>query len=186
MRTLNVESFGALLRVLALEMERAAEAALLDGARDVAEDAARRLGTYQGAVGSFPAWQQLAQSTQNERVELGYSANDPLLRSGELKAAITMEARAREAVVGVPSMTVGDGTKANPTRNIGDIAVDMEFGTSSTGRGGPGIPERPFLGPAGFVKAPGIAEGIVHAAGDAFCGKRYTKWTAGHVGDIPF
>lgn len=181
MRTLNIQSFGALLRALAPVAEMAAQSALVDHARDIQEDARRRIGTYQGATGPFAAWQELADATKEERIELGYTANDPLLRTGELRAAITLEYRKNEAVVGVPDMQVGAGTKADPVRNIGDIAVDQEFGTSR------GIPPRPFLGPAAFMHAHAMANGIAHALADAVGGKPYKKWTGGgNLSDIPF
>ena len=94
----------------------------------VQSDAVMRLGSYHGAVGPFPRWQQLAPATQEERARLGYAPNDPLYRDGTLARSIEF-------------------TIQGSTGHIGsdlDIAVYQEVGT---GR----IPPRPFLGPALYV-----------------------------------
>lgn len=102
---------------------------LNDAAALVRDRAIAKLGTFQPAVGPFPAWRQpLAQWTQDERVELGFSPNDPLLRDGShIRDTISYEVDHVRGVAVIGSPT--------------DEALDNELGTSR-------IPPRPFLGPA--------------------------------------
>lgn len=93
----------------------------------IEKEAKSEIGTYQPSAGPFPAWEQLAMSTKQDRVRKGFTANDPLLRSGELRDSISHEVASHEAVIGSTS----------------DVAVFQEMGTDK-------IPPRPFLGPAGF------------------------------------
>jgi HK97 gp10 family phage protein len=104
-----------------LELERGLEAV----AAMIEKTAKDEIGEYQEAVGPFPAWEELADSTKADRVSKGYTENDPLLRSGALRDSISHQTKGLEAVIGSDS----------------DIAVYQELGTSK-------IPPRPFLGPA--------------------------------------
>lgn len=99
--------------------------ALDESAALIEKDAKAEIGTYQEAVGPFPAWAPLAPSTVADRVRQGYAPDEPLLREGDLRDSITHETRGLDAVVGSNS----------------DIAVYQELGTEH-------IPPRPFLGPA--------------------------------------
>lgn len=90
--------------------------------RDKAKD---EIGTYQPAIGPFPAWSPLAESTIADRAAEGYSPDEPLLRTGEMRDSIDKDVSGMEATIGSTS----------------DIAVYQELGTDK-------IPPRPFLGPA--------------------------------------
>ena len=150
--------FATFLVARSAEAQLAANKALGKAAALIRDDAAGRLGTYQPAVGPFFGWVELAQSTKDERVEQGYTENDPLLRSGDLKANITSSVQGSEAVAGVVHGAAGgDG------RDLGAIAVDMELGTRY-------VPARPFLGPAGFVKGEAAAQIIGKAVSDSLAG----------------
>lgn len=109
----------------------AEEFALHEGLKVVAskveKTAKKEIGTYQGAVGSFPAWAQLAESTEREKVRLGYNTNEPLLRTGDLRDSIEHEVKGLEAVIGSKSQ----------------IMVYHEFGTVK-------MPARPVIGPAAY------------------------------------
>lgn len=132
-----LKSLGELSAVLeknAVKAVVAADVAMGPAARIVQKDAQRRIGEYQGAEGGFPAWDELAESTKEDRVRKGYTKNDPLLRSGDLRESITTEHSRLEAVI---------GSKL-------DIAAYQEFGTNK-------IPPRPFLGPAAIKTAPKVA-----------------------------
>lgn len=94
----------------------------------VRDDAQARIGTYQAETGPFNAWQPLASSTIADRINKGFTPNDPLLRSGELRDSITSQVHGDKAIVGSSS----------------DIALYQELGTAT-------IPPRPFLGPAAFA-----------------------------------
>ena len=91
----------------------------------VEKTAKDELGAYQKAVGPFPEWEDLAQSTQEERERLGYPADEPLLRTGDLRDSISHEVHNLDATIGSTS----------------EIAEYHEFGTSR-------MPPRPFIGPA--------------------------------------
>ena len=83
------------------------------------------IGHYQDAIGPFPEWAELAESTKEDRLTKGYSENDPLLRSGGLYNSIECEANGGEAIAGSTS----------------DIMPLHEFGTEK-------MPPRPVVGPA--------------------------------------
>ena len=152
--------FGAFLAAQAVEVEHAAHSALEHGAAIIRDEARMRIGTYQGTTGPFAEWANLTEYTQTRRVELGYAPDDPLLRSGELRDAITSERTGNQAVAGVREDAAGgDG------RDIGKIAIWMEQGTDR-------IPARAFLGPAGFVKAKDVAELIGHAVTASLAGEK--------------
>ena len=106
---IHVEARKALERV-AVKVENTAKA---------------EFGEYQDAIGPFPEWTELADSTQAERGRLGFPENEPLLRTGELRDSISHEVHELTATIGSTS----------------DIMVYQEFGTER-------IPPRPVLGPA--------------------------------------
>jgi hypothetical protein len=154
-------SFGELAEFLR-SRSGAATAEVHKGVRQAGEviwmEARREIGTYQSSSGPFPAWPDLAETTLNGftdehghhhpgKIELGYAPPDnPLLRTGELRDAIELATDFNGAVIGVPDREVGAGTPEDPLRNIGDVAVDQEFGTRK-------MPARSFLGRAAHKKA---------------------------------
>lgn len=81
-----------------------------------------------------PEWPPLAEWTQDQRAALGFTPNDPLLRSGELQRAVESEVELN-AVGGEAVTGVKDGEQ-------GDIAVWMELGTPAAPHP---APPRPFL-----------------------------------------
>ncbi len=91
----------------------------------VEQTAKNQIGAYQKAIGPYPEWEELADVTRADRLRKGYTEDDPLLRSGELRDSIRHTVRGLEAEIGSDS----------------DIAVYQELGTED-------IPPRPFLGPA--------------------------------------
>jgi phage gpG-like protein len=100
------------------ESMRTANRAILEAACQAVEAEAKRvIGTY--AYG----WEQLAPATQAERVRLGFPANEPLLRTGELRESI------QHTIIDDHHAEVGSDS---------DIAVYQELGTAR-------IPPRSFL-----------------------------------------
>ena len=98
----------------------------LEGAAKIVEEEAKRvIGTYDYG------WPQLAESTQTQREKLGYSANEPILREGDVRASIghTVDILEHASYVGSDS----------------PIAVYQELGTKHT-------PPRSFLGGAARAK----------------------------------
>lgn len=124
----------------------------LDVAGALVRDKARAMiGEYQPAVGELPEWEPLKPGTQAERVRLGFTADDPLLRTGALREAI----EARPVENGVRVGVFGDN-------DLAPIAFAQELGTST-------IPPRSFVRGAGFFMEEAAAEAIglrVHAALD--------------------
>lgn len=105
--------------------------------KEIEETAKEEIGVYQPAVGPFEAWSPLAESTKADRLRLGYTEDDPLLRSGELKSSIESEVVGLAAIVGTKS----------------EIGLWQEVGTDR-------IPPRPFIGPAYVRKIDSLMESI--------------------------
>jgi len=124
-------SFGSFARhlvVLAAEGEAVSHHITKEGAKIIQKDAQKRLGEYQDYAGPFNAWAPLADSTKADRVAKGFPEDEPLLRTGDLRDSIVVDAHGNEAVVASDS----------------EVALYQEVGTDR------GIPPRPFLGPAAF------------------------------------
>jgi len=148
-------SIGAFVAHLAA-MEAAAILEAHKGLKECAvaveRTAKTEIGTYQGEVGSFAAWAPLTDATQSERVRLGYTADDPLLRTGELRDSISHEISGLEACIGSNS----------------DVMVFQELGTEK-------IPPRAVMGPAGIhnvhkimkVLGAAVAKGLLYGSGDS-------------------
>jgi hypothetical protein len=96
----SLEGFAKHLIEMAAHVEEAKHDALEKAARVVEREAKHEIGHYQDAVGPFQAWPELADTTKDDRVRLGYSENDPGLRSGEMGAGIGHTVEGDEAVVG--------------------------------------------------------------------------------------
>ena len=105
--------------------------------KEIEETAKEEMGVYQPAVGPFEAWAPLAASTKADRVRLGYSEDEPLLRSGELRDSIESEVVGLAAIVGTKS----------------EIGLWQEMGTDR-------IPPRPFIGPAYVRKIDPLMDAI--------------------------
>ena len=60
------------------------------------------IGHYQGAVNGLPAWAELAERTQEERVKAGFTPDDPLRRSGGLADSFGYTIQGHESSVGSP------------------------------------------------------------------------------------
>ena len=109
-------------------------------AQAIENTAKAELGTYQPETGPFQDWAELTDATKEDRMQQGYTENDPLLRSGELRDSIQHETGSLEAVIGSTS----------------PVMAYQEFGTGT-------IPPRPVLGPAAF-RNKGKIQGILGAA----------------------
>jgi hypothetical protein len=125
MKALSLLGMAEKLIAAEVAIHVGARAALERVSAKVEKTAREEIGTYQDAIGPFPAWAELADSTKEDRVNQGYSENDPLLRSGELQNSMGHEVHDLVGTIGSTS----------------DIMVYQEFGTAN-------IPPRPVLGPA--------------------------------------
>jgi HK97 gp10 family phage protein len=103
--------------------------ALNEAAKLIKVDARKQIGEYQPAVGEYPEWAELAESTEDEKARVGAPPDAPLLRFGDLKKSF------RSTIVNDDEVIVGS---TDPVMEF------HEFGTSK-------MPPRPVLGPA-FVK----------------------------------
>ncbi len=134
------QSFGALARALTRSIEEM-PATFLEvaetGAELVREGAKAKIGHYQEAAGPFPKWAELKDATKADRVRQGFSENDPLLRTGELRDSIKSEATPAGFIVG----------SASP------IAEYQGLGTAH-------IPPRPFLSSSLFESAPAVVTAL--------------------------
>lgn len=130
-------------------------------AQQMERTAKSEFGTYQPEVGPFPEWAELAESTQEERVRLGFTANDPLQRTDELRDSISHEASAQEAVVGSTS----------------DIMPYHEFGTDR-------IPPRPVLGPAAVRNHDVIVQELGGAVVNGLVGRDVIHPSLGYDADL--
>ncbi|TPV31074.1 hypothetical protein [Pantoea anthophila] len=113
--------------------------------KEIEETAKEEIGVYQPAYGPFDAWAPLAESTKADRVRRGYSEDEPLLRSGELRDSIESEVVGLAAVVGTKSL----------------IGLWQEVGTDC-------IPPRPFIGPSYMRKIDPLMESIGRAISRSF------------------
>lgn len=128
MDVLQLMSFDALARRLAddaVGLYGRLQYVLEVAASQIMETARDEFGVYQKGIDEFVAWAPLAESTKAERTRLGYTPDDPLLRSGALQASVVYEVHGLDAVIGTPSQ----------------IGFWHEFGTSR-------MPPRPVFGPA--------------------------------------
>nr|DAF77211.1 MAG TPA: hypothetical protein [Caudoviricetes sp.] len=91
------------------------------------------IGDYQKEIGPYPAWEELADSTKEERAHLGFSENDPGYRSGAMQRSITRKTGASESVVGSDDQHL----------------VWFDMGT-------PNQPPRPVFGPAAIHSEPRV------------------------------
>lgn len=128
--------FALLAPTMALELHHG----LRKVAVKVENTAKSEFGTYQEEVGAFPGWPELAEATKDDRVRQGFSENEPLLRTGELRDSIEHQVEGLEAVIGSPD----------------ERMAWHEFGTAK-------MPARPVLGPA-VVRNKSAIEKLVGAA----------------------
>lgn len=117
----SISSFVAYMNQRIATLPEAQKHGLEKAAAHIQEKAQAAIGTYDYN------WPQLADSTQRDRERLGFSANDPLLRSGELKESI------QHRVIDHAHAAVGSDD---------DKAVWNELGTDKA-------PPRSFLGETG-------------------------------------
>ena len=147
-RFASMSAFVNHLARLPVAVEVAEVEGLKQATRLLRDRARETLGTYQDAVGPLPAWPELAASTQAERSLKGYTPNDPLLRSGELRDSI------HDEVTDDPHGRVFTDSL---------YAADMEFGSRRS-------PPRPFMGVAVYRHGDEAAAKVGEAVAAAYSG----------------
>lgn len=134
---MDLEQFARELSSASASISTGLEAGFRVIVKEIEETAKEEIGVYQPAFGPFEAWAPLAESTKADRVRLGYSEDEPLLRSGELRDSIQSEVVGLAAIIGTKS----------------EIGLWQEVGTDR-------IPPRPFIGPAYVRKIDPLLEAI--------------------------
>ena len=122
--------------------------------KNLAGTAQAEIGKYQKEAGPFPAWADLADSTEWNKMRHGYPVDAPLLASGELRDSYSYTVEAHYSGPFVENINVIVGS-TDP------VAVYHEFGTSR-------MPPRPVLGPAVFRRKNYIAGQVYRAMEWAF------------------
>ncbi len=120
----DIAGFVAFAGGLGVTVEHANRHILEISAKAIEDEAKRVIGTYDYD------WKQLSPATQADRVRQGFPANEPLLRTGELRDSI------EHKIIDDHHAEVGSNS---------DIAVYQELGTAN-------IPPRSFLAQAAMHK----------------------------------
>lgn len=155
---MNLSEFVSKLeRIADLEIPEAKRVVLSVSGQIIAEKAKELIGHYN----DFPEWSQLADSTKKERERLGWSPNDPLLRSGDLRESIGHE-------------TVSDNIET--VGSTSEIMIYQEFGTKT-------IPPRPVIGPASVLSGEEATKIVGKAVHEAISGKKAGAWAKRGIGE---
>ena len=164
---ITLTQFVGALNRMPMAIDAAARLGLDRAARRIVKEAQHRVGEYQEAEGPFAAWSELSEATKEERRRAGYSDNDPLLRDGTLRDAITHTVESgmgkHKATIGVKHAMVSHGYSSEPV-DIGMVAAVQE-------RGNAHVPPRSFIGGAGYLLAPVVRDIVGHAVAAAIAGK---------------
>ncbi|WP_337022548.1 MULTISPECIES: hypothetical protein [unclassified Pantoea] len=142
---MDLEQFGREMSFASTKIAAELELGFHIIVKEIEETAKEEIGVYQPAYGPFEAWAPLAASTRADRVRQGYTEDNPLLRSGELRDSIESEVIGLAAIVGTKSQ----------------IGFWQEVGTEN-------IPPRPFIGPAYVRKIDPLMESIGRAISRGF------------------
>lgn len=86
------------------------------------KDTRATMGVYQSGEGPFSDWAALAPATKQDRVARGFTADEPLLRTGELRDSYYKQVQGLEGGVGSDldkalGMEIGDPIKRVPARS---------------------------------------------------------------------
>jgi len=154
----GMDAFCAFLATRVAAVAVAEKHGLELAGRIIEAEARHEIGIPQPAAGPFGAWAALADSTVEEKDRLGYtghlSAEDPLLRTGELRDSIHHFVEGETVFVGSES----------------EVAVWQEQGTSK-------MPPRSFLGGAAVRKTDEAIDAIGAEVANAIAGGiRANSW----------
>lgn len=116
-------------------MARALESAGHRIGKDLVEHAQAKFGEDQGAVGPYPEWAPLADSTITEKARLGYDTPFPLIREGDLKNSISYQVDRQAATVVVYL-----------------FSTDWKMPLHEYGSPAANLPARPVLGPTVYER----------------------------------
>jgi len=114
-------AFAAHLERLAVSGPEVTHHIVDKSAEEIQKTAQGIIVEYQPEIGPYPAWEELADRTKQERARLGYSENDPGYRTGEMQKSVQRTVEKNEAAVGSddPHLVWFDlGTPNQPPRPI--------------------------------------------------------------------
>jgi hypothetical protein len=140
----SISGFIKHIGAMALVQHEAEQAVLKDVVDHLKHVAMEKFGHYQPGAGEIAEWQELAESTKEDRVAQGFTENDPLLRSGTLRD--TTDTR------------VGDGVGYMGSDD--PIMLYQEVGTAH-------IPPRSVYGLTGAQEAEHVANMVGRALASA-------------------
>lgn len=150
---MNLEQFAREMSSASTSIATGLEVSFRVIVKEIEETAKEEIGVYQPAYGAFESWAPLAEATKADRVLQGYSEDEPLLRSGELRDSIESEVVGLAAIVGTKS----------------EIGLWQEVGTSH-------IPPRPFIGHAYVRKIDPLMEAIGQVISRGLNANRWRSW----------
>lgn len=128
-------NLGALARhaaTISIKVDAALAAGVRGAAKVVLRRTREKFGEYQNQRGPFQTWPELTEATQAEREREGFTPNDPLVRTGELRDSYYTEAEGMTAGVGsdlekAVGQELGIPDKNVPARStLGMAVVDSE------------------------------------------------------------
>lgn len=134
---------------LALAVHEADKHSLEKATKLLQKKVQEKYGEYQPGAGPFVAWAELAESTKADRESKGYSEDEPLLRTGEVRDSVERLVKDNEGYVG----------------SNNDIAVYQELGTKN-------MPPRSTMGSAGVENAEAIVKIVGEGTVMALVGKQ--------------
>jgi hypothetical protein len=129
---MELDELAKILQTASLTVGHQLTLTVRDYAVEVEREAKAEVGHYQPSTGNFQAWPELAESTQVDRLRNGYSANEPELRTGDLRDSIKSEAHGLSSIAGSTSPIMlyqENGTPMMPPRAIIGMAYirKLEF-----------------------------------------------------------
>jgi len=126
----SFSEFGLFLSAAMVEQVVDIHEGLEKAAKYIEEVAKGEFGEYQQSAGEFEAWQPLADSTMDDRLRKGFTPDDPLLRTGDVRDSIEHQVEGLQAEIGSNSeklMWLELGTEKMPPRStLGIAAVRSE------------------------------------------------------------
>ena len=117
---MNLLGVVARFTSIGMQVEVLKREALKASVKIVEKRSKEKIGEYQPATGPIPAWTELADSTKEDRVAKGFTENEPLERSGDLRDKITSGIDGDIGYVGSPdlkAMWAEVGTPTEPARS---------------------------------------------------------------------
>ena len=150
-----MQKFAAAPHIIDAEMK----VSVKKSARKVRDTATKKFGTYQSAIGGYPAWAKLKPATIRRKAKAG-GGEDPLIGHYKVKS--------RNRVHGMPLMSsisdyVTDGGWTGVVGTDDPIGKHHEYGAPKAN-----IPPRPFLRPALFENQDFIVKETRDAIARAF------------------